>query len=112
MCHYLPVCRAVDAGVIPASVTSKATIKPVAFLRAAEIACGLDVDQMTTKFPEMAAETAPYLCLDLTLQFALLTRGMKIPEQQPITLVKQVEYRGDLFEAAWPLGAAINTLGS
>ena len=29
MCHYLPVCRAVDAGVIPASVTSKATIKPV-----------------------------------------------------------------------------------
>ena len=40
----------------------------------------------------------------------LLTKGFKIPEEASITLVKKVEYNGDFVEAAWPLGAAINSL--
>lgn len=63
-------------------------------------------------FPsQMAEELRPFFCLDLSYAHTLLTRGFKIPEDAQITLVKRVEYNGDLIEAAWPLGAAINVLG-
>jgi hypothetical protein len=46
------------------------------------------------------------------LQSALLTKGLKIPAEKELTLVKQLQYQGEWFEAAWPLGAAINTLAA
>jgi apyrase len=55
---------------------------------------------------------APYLCLDLSFQFALLTHGFKVEAASPVTLVKRVKYQGQEIEAAWPLGAAINLLSS
>jgi apyrase len=55
---------------------------------------------------------APYLCLDLSFQHALLTHGFKIEAASPVTLVKRVKYLGQEIEAAWPLGAAINLLSS
>jgi hypothetical protein len=38
--------------------------------------------------------------------------GYKIHDEDVVTLVKQVEYNGQLTEAAWPLGAAINALSN
>ena len=55
---------------------------------------------------------APYLCLDLSFQYALLTDGFKIEAARPVTLVKRVKYQGQEIEAAWPLGAAINLLST
>lgn len=60
---------------------------------------------------QIGEELRPFFCLDLSYAHTLLTRGFKIPEDAQITLVKRVEYNGDLVEAAWPLGAAINALG-
>lgn len=55
---------------------------------------------------------APYLCLDLSFQYSLLTNGFKIEAARSVTLVKRVKYQGQEIEAAWPLGAAINLLSS
>jgi apyrase len=40
----------------------------------------------------------------------VLTQGFDLPEASPLTLVKQVKYNGQAIEAAWPLGAAIDSL--
>ena len=106
------VCRAVDAGIITETSARQMDTTPKAFYDAAQKACKTAITDMTSAFPAVSAEGAPYLCLDLTLQHALLTQGLKIPDEHSITLVKQVEYRGDFFEAAWPLGAAINSLSA
>ena len=60
--------------------------------------------------PQLPEEVRPFFCLDLSYAHMLLTKGFKLNEESTITLVKKVEYNGDAVEAAWPLGAAINTL--
>jgi apyrase len=54
----------------------------------------------------------PFLCMDLAFQHELLIAGFRIPDDQEITLVKQIKFGDQLVEAAWPLGAAINLLSS
>ena len=39
-------------------------------------------------------------------------KGFDLGENDGITLVKQVKYRGQVIEAAWPLGAAIDDLSA
>jgi apyrase len=102
----------VDAGIIKDTSIKQQDTTPQAFLVAAQKACSTTVQKIPKAFPAVPEDGAPYLCLDLTLQYSLLTAGLKIPKDHKITLVKQVAYRGDFFEAAWPLGAAINTLSS
>lgn len=67
---------------------------------------------MQSQFPATSEEEGKFLCLDLTFQGTLLTEGLKIPEDEKITLVRQVKYHTEYYEAAWALGAAINTLHS
>ena len=38
--------------------------------------------------------------------------GFHLPEDTSFTLVKKVKYRNQEFEAAWPLGAAINLMSA
>lgn len=59
---------------------------------------------------QVPADQAPYLCLDLTFQHTLLTKGFKIPDSTKVSLVKRVKYKSQEVEAAWPLGVAINLL--
>ena len=105
-------CRAIDAGIISDAQLHQLRVTPAAFQQAAEKACATPLADMKASFPAVSDDGAPYLCLDLSLQFALLTQGLKIGAEQEVMLVKQVEYSGEWFEAAWPLGAAINTLSS
>jgi apyrase len=72
----------------------------------------LTLSHVTKTYPEIQAEAAPYLCLDLTYLKVLLEGGFKLPPTAQVTLVKQVDYDGQKIEAAWPLGAAINDLAS
>jgi apyrase len=111
-CHHARQCRALHSGIIKDAEAKQQDVEPVAFLRAARLACSTQVSDIQKSFPSVSEDVAPYLCLDLILQFTLLTQGLKIPEGQKVTLVKQVLYRGDYYEAAWPLGAAINTLSA
>lgn len=84
---------------------------PQTFADAAERACALDAAAAATAYAA-AGDDAPYLCLDLSFQASLLVDGLKVPAEEPVTLVRQVRYHGAYYEAAWPLGAAINTLNS
>jgi len=48
--------------------------------------------------------------MDLSFIASLLVDGFKIAPEAELVVVKQFLYNGLLFESAWPLGAAINTL--
>lgn len=104
-------CRAVGAGIVPDENAKEAEVAPQAFADAAKRACALNVAAVASTFVA-AGDDAPFLCLDLSFQAALLIDGLKVPEAELVTLVRQVQYQGEYYEAAWPLGAAINTLGS
>lgn len=106
------MCRAVASGIIPDKNAKQAAVKPADFISTASKACALPASDVQSTFPAANEEDAKFLCLDLSFQGTLLTEGMKIPAEQAITLVRQVQYHGKYYEAAWPLGAAINTLHS
>jgi apyrase len=104
--------RALASGIISDKDAKQATVTPGDFISTASKACALPAAEVERNFPAASQEDASFLCLDLSFQGTLLTEGMKIPKDQPITLVRQVQYNGQFYEAAWPLGAAINTLHS
>ena len=58
----------------------------------------------------MPKEQAPFLCLDLSFCYTLLSEGFDLPDDYDFTLVKKIKYKAEEVEAAWPLGAAINLL--
>lgn len=103
--------RAADAGLITEEDAAQAVVAPHHFERVAKKVCPMDVEDIETAFPRVQEPHRPYFCLDLTYAHTLLTRGFKIPREKEIILVKSVKYKGELVEAAWPLGAAINMLG-
>lgn len=105
-------CRAIASGIIPDKSAKQATVKPADFISTAGKACALPAADVQRSFPVDSEEDGKFLCLDLSFQGTLLTEGMKIPEDEEITLVRQVKYHGKYYEAAWALGAAINTLHS
>lgn len=106
--------RAVDAGIIDekGGTTISAEVRPADLRAAGERACsaGPTASDAAAAFPAAKAETAPFMCLDLAFQHALLTHGFGLEEQRPVTIVKKVAYRGKEVEAAWPLGAALNNM--
>ena len=81
-------------------------------MKVAEKACEMTVDKVAVEYKDVDAKDAPYYCHDLSYAHSLLTVGYKIHDEDVVTLVKQVEYNGQLTEAAWPLGAAINALSN
>ena len=104
--------RAVETGLVPASATS-ARIRPADFRSKAEAVCRVawaGPADMRQRFPDVEEDHAPYVCLDLTFISSLLVDGFRIPPMSELVVVKQFLYEGLLFESAWPLGAAINTL--
>ncbi|KAI7844404.1 hypothetical protein COHA_001998 [Chlorella ohadii] len=103
--------RATDAGLIEGADVQQLQLAPSHFGKLAAKACSTGLEELGAAFPKMADELRPFFCLDLSYAHTLLTKGFKIPDDAQITLVKRVEYNGELVEAAWPLGAALNALG-
>lgn len=102
--------RAADAGLLNDEKDTHAIISPKHFKSLAEDVCDLDVHSVKKSYSRIQEEHSPYFCLDLTYAHTLLTGGFNIPEEQEITLVKKVKYKGEYIEVAWGLGAAINML--
>eukprot|EP01026_Neomeris_dumetosa_P079885 TRINITY_DN8777_c0_g1_i2.p1 TRINITY_DN8777_c0_g1~~TRINITY_DN8777_c0_g1_i2.p1 ORF type:complete len:491 (-),score=70.89 TRINITY_DN8777_c0_g1_i2:327-1799(-) len=102
--------RAVDAGIIKDEKLPTADIKVKDFKTKAEKACNLEVANVQQEFSKVSEELAPYLCLDLSYCYELLTDGFSIPEDSDVTLVKRINYNGMEIEAAWPLGVALGLL--
>ncbi|GAX84844.1 hypothetical protein CEUSTIGMA_g12265.t1 [Chlamydomonas eustigma] len=107
--------RARDTGIIANPKATSFTTKVQDFSTHAQKACSSEMSTLshvTKTYPDIQADAAPYLCLDLTYLKVLLEAGFKLPPTAQVTLVKQVDYDGQKIEAAWPLGAAINDLAS
>ncbi len=105
--------RAVQAGAVPENALV-APSTPRAFGDAADAACAAAPGALAEALPgaPTGVDDAALFCLDLSYCHTLLTRGFGLEDDAPLTLVKQVMYKGDAVEAAWPLGAAINALGA
>jgi apyrase len=105
--------RAVDAGIVEDAQAIEWETSPADFARRAAAACGKDAEGVRRAFRgRVGHEAAPYFCLDLSFCHTVLTQGFDLPESAPIRLVKQVMYKGQPIEAAWPLGAAIAALSA
>jgi len=103
--------RVSQAGLVDATKPNGMTT-PKAILGAAKKACALSTTDVMATFEGIEEKDAPYYCHDLSYTHSLLTVGYKLQDAKPVTLVKQVEYKGQNIEAAWPLGAAINALSA
>ena len=101
--------RVSQAGLVDPNKPSGLTT-PKAILGAAKKACALTPAEVQTTYEGVEEKDAPYYCHDLSYTHSLLTVGYKLKDDKKVTLVKQVEYKGQTIEAAWPLGAAINAL--
>lgn len=101
-----------EAGIIMDKEKRQLETTVGAFALAAEGACATPFSDVNIFFERVPEAGQKFLCLDLSLQSALLLKGLAMPLERKITVVKQVQYRGEWFEAAWPLGAAINTLAA
>jgi apyrase len=105
--------RAVDAGIVEDAQAIEWDTSPADFARRAAAACGKGPEDVRRAFGgRVGHEAAPYFCLDLSFCHTVLTQGFDLPESAPIKLVKQVMYKGQPIEAAWPLGAAIAALSA
>lgn len=106
--------RALQFGAIPVGAID-ADVTPGAFGDAAAAACAAAPGALASRFAHapQGGTDADLFCLDLSYCHALLTQGFGLEDDTPLTLVKQVRYKGgEPIEAAWPLGAAINSLGA
>ncbi|ACO70626.1 predicted protein [Micromonas commoda] len=101
--------RAVQCGAaaVPSDEKTPTTTTPRRLAAAGTDACATRVDQLGAKYPEVDEEHLPWLCADVAYVYALLTRGFGVGEDETVTLVDKIAYRGEAVEAAWALGDAI-----
>lgn len=99
--------KAVDAGIIGNKKVASAVVTPAGFEKAAKMFCSLSLAEVAERFPKLKEWKRKYMCLDLVYLYSLLVSGFGIDQNQEITLVKKIMYRGSEVEAAWPLGSAI-----
>ncbi|GBF96232.1 hypothetical protein Rsub_08777 [Raphidocelis subcapitata] len=104
--------RALDAGIIADPAATEWRTTPKEFARRAAAVCGKDPAEIAAQFELQDAAAAPYFCLDLSFCHTVLTEGFDLAESDHLTLVKKVEHNGQLIEASWPLGAAIDELSA
>ena len=103
--------RVSQAGLVDPEKPSGDTT-PKKILAAAKKACSLSPEEVLQEFKGVEEKDAPYYCHDLSYAHSLLTVGYKLADSRKVTLVKQITYKGQNIEAAWPLGAALNSLSS
>lgn len=101
--------RAVNVGIVTdEEIDGRSSVSELK--KHASEACSISIDEVTTKYHGVEEKDAPFMCMDLTFAHALLSVGFKRHEWEDFTLVKQIEYESKPVEAAWPLGAALNSM--
>ncbi|MED6169654.1 Apyrase 2 [Stylosanthes scabra] len=103
--------RAAEAGFADPNLPT-VKVRPVDFEDAAKRACQTTLEEAKSAYQRVEEGNLPYLCMDLAYQYTLLVVGFGLDPGQEITLVKKVQYRDALVEAAWPLGSAIEAVSS
>nr|TKR60150.1 putative apyrase family protein [Populus alba] len=103
--------RAAQAGFVD-STSPVVKVRPVDFEHAAKRACGTKLENAKSIYHSLDENDLPYICMDLVYQYTLLVDGFAMDPLQDMMLVKKVQYRDSLVEAAWPLGSAIEAVSS
>ncbi|KAJ6974869.1 apyrase 2-like [Populus alba x Populus x berolinensis] len=103
--------RAAQAGFVDSTVPA-AKVQPSDFESAAKRACETKLENAKSIYSSVDDNDLPYICMDLVYQYTLLVDGFALDPWQDMTLVKKVQYRTSLVEAAWPLGSAIEAVSS
>ncbi|KAG6750732.1 hypothetical protein POTOM_045241 [Populus tomentosa] len=103
--------RAAQAGFVDSTVPA-AKVQPSDFENAAKRACETKLENAKSIYSSVDDNDLPYICMDLVYQYTLLVDGFALDPWQDMTLVKKVQYRTSLVEAAWPLGSAIEAVSS
>ena len=101
-----------DVGVIPREAT-KSSVYLSHFKDAAARVCGMEYEAIERDYSFYLNNDSDvsFICMDTIYAYVLLKEGFQISEDKSFTVVKQFDYRGKKVEAAWPLGAAIHTIG-
>lgn len=103
--------RAQDSNMISKKEAINAELTLQKYIAASDQVCNLKLEGVKSAFPQVDASDVPYLCMDLSYCSILLKNGFGFSTDVVGNLVKQVKYEGKLFEMAWTLGAAIDSLG-
>ncbi|KAG8382091.1 hypothetical protein BUALT_Bualt05G0040400 [Buddleja alternifolia] len=85
-------------------------IYPWEYLKAANVACKTDMENVKSIYPYARDADLPYICMDLVYIYTLLVDGFGLDPKKEMRVVQNMEYKGSEFEAAWPLGCAIDSL--
>mmetsp|Transcript_13525 Transcript_13525/g.49212 ORF Transcript_13525/g.49212 Transcript_13525/m.49212 type:complete len:454 (+) Transcript_13525:276-1637(+) len=85
-------------------------ITPAELAQAAEKVCRTPLSEVASTYPE--APDPPFLCMDVTYSYVLLSQGLQFPVHREYKMVKKIEYNGESVEAAWSLGNAIGDLST
>ncbi|KAL1537530.1 apyrase [Salvia divinorum] len=96
---------AAESGIVDA-----ARIRPIAYREAAKRACRATVESVKAMFPAIEEGDLGYLCMDLVYEYSLLVDGFGLDPLKEVTAVKNVDYKGSLIGAAWPLSCAVELL--
>lgn len=99
----------VQSGIVEVDANT-ARIQPIVYRDAAKRACSADIDNIKSIFPAIAEGDEGYLCMDLVYEYSLLVDGLGMNPFKEVTVVKNVDYKGSLIGAAWPLGCAVEVL--
>ncbi|KIY98018.1 hypothetical protein MNEG_9944 [Monoraphidium neglectum] len=101
--------RAVDVGIIKDAHAIDWATTPGVFKTYAEAVCALTPAQLLKKYG-VADDLAPWLCADMSFLYTVLAKGLKLPDERRITLVRRMLYDGMEVSTSWALGLAINAL--
>lgn len=76
--------------------------------KAGKAVCDTQADSLPVQYPK--GRDRPYMCLDISYVYGLLTRAIGLKDSDTVTFVKKIDYKGVSVEAAWALGDAIAML--
>lgn len=103
--------RALDSRMISKQTAIDAKLTLQEYITSSNEVCDLSLEGVKSAYPHVDEKDLPYLCMDLSYCSTLLKDGFGFSTDLVGNLVKQVKYGGELFEMAWTLGAAVDSLG-
>lgn len=89
-----------------------AVVRPKDYYKAATRACKVTSDNLKSMFPRVDERDVPFLCMDLVYQYTMLVDGFGVDPTKKITVATELEHKGSVLDASWPLGCAVELVSS
>ncbi|KAK3258541.1 GDA1/CD39 nucleoside phosphatase protein, partial [Cymbomonas tetramitiformis] len=86
------------------------TLTPSSLARAGQEVCSTALEELPRHYSNVPRDHLPWLCADISYQYALLVDGLGVAMDEKVHLLRDVGYRGSQYSAKWPLGDALFAL--